>query len=155
MYETGILEWLIPSFAGIRNLMQFNQYHSFTVDEHTLKAMDEMTSFVHDESPVGSAYQGVRHRATLHLAMLMHDVGKGREGDHSIVGEQLCDDVAVRLQMAANKKSMLMFLVRYHLIMPDLAFRRDITDATMLVDFAPCGCSGITANALCFVRGRH
>jgi len=136
MYETGILEWLIPSFAGIRNLMQFNQYHSFTVDEHTLKAMDEMTSFAHDESPVGSAYQGVRHRATLHLAMLMHDVGKGREGDHSIVGEQLCEEVAVRLQMAANKKSMLMFLVRYHLIMPDLAFRRDITDATMLVDFA-------------------
>ncbi|MDA1231120.1 MAG: [protein-PII] uridylyltransferase [Planctomycetota bacterium] len=136
MHETGVLDWLIPSFAGIRNLMQFNQYHSFTVDEHTLKAMDEMTSFARDESPVGSAYQGVRHRATLHLAMLMHDVGKGREGDHSIVGEQLCDDVAVRLQMAANKKTMLMFLVRYHLIMPDLAFRRDITDATMLVDFA-------------------
>jgi len=136
MYETGILEWLIPPFASIRNLMQFNQYHSFTVDEHTLKAMDEMTSFAHDESPVGSAYQGVRHRATLHLAMLMHDAGKGCEGDHSIVGEQLCDEVAVRLQMAANKKTMLMFLVRYHLIMPDLAFRRDITDPTMLVDFA-------------------
>ena len=136
MYETGILEWLIPAFARIRNLMQFNQYHSFTVDEHTLKAMDEITSFAHDESPVGSAYQGVRHRATLHLALLMHDVGKGYEGDHSIVGEQLADDVAVRLQMAANKKSMLMFLVRYHLIMPDLAFRRDITDPTMLVDFA-------------------
>ena len=136
MYETGILEWLIPPFSSIRNLMQFNQYHSFTVDEHTLKAMDEMTSFAVDESPVGSAYQGVRHRATLHLAMLMHDAGKGREGDHSIVGEQLCDEVAVRLQMAANKKTMLMFLVRYHLIMPDLAFRRDITDATMLVDFA-------------------
>ncbi len=136
MYETGILEWLIPPFAGVRNLLQFNQYHSFTVDEHTLKAMDEIASFATDESPVGSAYQGVRHRATLHLALLMHDVGKGRGGDHSIVGEALADDVAVRLQMAANKKSMLMFLVRYHLIMPDLAFRRDITDATVLVDFA-------------------
>lgn len=136
MYETGILEWLVPPFASIRNLMQFNQYHSFTVDEHTLKAMDEITAFAHDESPVGSAYQGVRHRATLHLALLMHDVGKGKEGDHSIVGEQLADEVAVRLQMAANKKTMLMFLVRYHLIMPDLAFRRDITDPTMLVDFA-------------------
>lgn len=135
MYETGILEWLIPAFAGVRNLLQFNQYHSFTVDEHTLKAMDEICSFAHDESPVGSAYQGVRHRATLHLALLMHDVGKGRGGDHSIVGEALSADVAVRLQMAANKKSMLMFLVRYHLIMPDLAFRRDISDPTVLVDF--------------------
>lgn len=136
MYETGILEWLIPPFAGVRNLLQFNQYHSFTVDEHTLKAMDEIASFATEESPVGSAYQGVRHRATLHLALLMHDVGKGRGGDHSIVGEALADQVAIRLQMAANKKSMLMFLVRYHLIMPDLAFRRDITDATVLVDFA-------------------
>jgi [protein-PII] uridylyltransferase len=136
MYETGILEWLVPPFAGVRNLLQFNQYHSFTVDEHTLKAMDEIASFANDESPVGSAYQGVRHRATLHLALLMHDVGKGRGGDHSIVGEALSEDVAIRLQMAANKKSMLMFLVRYHLIMPDLAFRRDITDATVLVDFA-------------------
>lgn len=136
MYETGILEWLVPPFAGVRNLLQFNQYHSFTVDEHTLKAMDEIASFANDESPVGSAYQGVRHRATLHLALLMHDVGKGRGGDHSVVGEALSEDVAIRLQMAANKKSMLMFLVRYHLIMPDLAFRRDITDATVLVDFA-------------------
>jgi [protein-PII] uridylyltransferase len=136
MYETGILQWLIPPFAGVRNLMQFNQYHSFTVDEHTLKAMDEMVAFARDDSPVGSAYHGVRHRATLHLAMLMHDVGKGLDGDHSIVGEQLCEQVAVRLQMAANKKSMLMFLVRYHLIMPDLAFRRDISDPTVLLDFA-------------------
>lgn len=135
MYETGVLEWLIPAFAGVRNLLQFNQYHSFTVDEHTLKAMDEICSFAHDESPVGSAYQGVRHRATLHLALLMHDVGKGRGGDHSVVGETLADEVAVRLQMAANKKSMLMFLVRYHLIMPDLAFRRDISDPAVLVDF--------------------
>ncbi len=136
MYETGALEWLVPPFAGIRNLMQFNQYHSFTVDEHTLKAMDEIAAFAHDASPVGSAYQGVRHRATLHLAMLMHDVGKGREGDHSIVGEQLAAQVAVRLQMAANKKTMMMFLVRHHLIMPDLAFRRDITDSAVLLDFA-------------------
>ncbi|MBL8811896.1 MAG: [protein-PII] uridylyltransferase [Planctomycetaceae bacterium] len=136
MYETGVLQWLVPPFGEIRNLMQFNQYHSFTVDEHTLKAIDEMAAFANDESPVGSAYQGIRHRGTLHLALLMHDVGKGRGGDHSIVGEQLAEQVATRLQMAANKKSMLMFLVRHHLIMPDIAFRRDITDAAMLVDFA-------------------
>ncbi|MFN8708098.1 MAG: [protein-PII] uridylyltransferase [Planctomyces sp.] len=136
MYETGVLEWLIPSFAGIRCLIQFNQYHSFTVDEHTFKAMDEMVAFETDESPVGSAYRGVRHRATLHLAMLMHDVGKGREGDHSIIGAEICDTLAVRLQMAANKKSMLEFLVRHHLVMPNLAFRRDISAPSVLMDFA-------------------
>ncbi len=136
MYETGVLEWLIPPFEEIRCLIQFNQYHSFTVDEHTLKAMDEIVGFNKDDSPVGSAYRSVRHRATLHLALLMHDVGKGREGDHSIVGAELCDQVAVRLQMAENKKSMLRFLVLHHLVMPNLAFRRDISDSAVLVDFA-------------------
>lgn len=136
MYETGFLEWLIPPFAGIRCLIQFNQYHSFTVDEHTLKAMDEIVAFATDDSPVGSAYRSVRHKATLHLSLLMHDIGKGQEGDHSIIGAALSEQVAVRLQMAENKKSMLIFLVRHHLVMPNLAFRRDISDSAVLVDFA-------------------
>jgi [protein-PII] uridylyltransferase len=136
MYETGVLEWLIPHFTGIRCLIQFNQYHSFTVDEHTLKAMDEMVAFETDDSPVGSAYRSVRHKATLHLSLLMHDVGKGQPGDHSIIGAEMCEEVAVRLQMAENKKSMLMFLVRHHLVMPNLAFRRDISAPAVLVEFA-------------------
>lgn len=136
MYETGYLEWLIPQFSGIRCLIQFNQYHSFTVDEHTMKAMDEMVAFAGDESPVGSAYSSVRHRATLHLAMLMHDIGKGQDGDHSIIGAEICDAVAQRLQMAENKKSMLKLLVLHHLVMPNLAFRRDISDSAVLVEFA-------------------
>lgn len=136
MAETRFLEWLIPPFREIRNLMQFNQYHSFTVDEHTLKTIDEVAKFASEKTAVGSAYQEIRHRATLHLALLMHDIGKGRAGDHSIIGEQLALNVAERLQLAANKRSMLMFLVRYHLIMPDLALRRDITDRVVLLDFA-------------------
>jgi [protein-PII] uridylyltransferase len=136
MYETGILEWLIPQFSGIRCLIQFNQYHSFTVDEHTLKAIDCMVAFRNDKSPVGSAYQSVRHRATLHLAILMHDIGKGKDGDHSKIGAEICQDVAVRLQMAENKKQMMMFLVLHHLDMPNLAFRRDVSDSAILVGFA-------------------
>jgi len=136
MAETGVLDWLVPPFREIRNLMQFNQYHSFTVDEHTLKTLDEVARFASDQSPVGSAYKEIRHRATLHLALIMHDSAKGRAGDHCIVGETLAEQVAERLQLAANKKSMLMFLVRHHLIMPDLAFRRDITDRRVLMDFA-------------------
>ncbi len=136
MAETEFLDWLVPPFAEIRNLMQFNQYHSFTVDEHTLKTIDEVAKFTAEDSPVGSAYREIRHRGTLHLALILHDIGKGRAGDHSVIGEEIADAVASRLQMAANKKSMLKFLVRQHLIMPDLAFRRDITDRVMLMDFA-------------------
>ncbi|MEZ6062718.1 MAG: [protein-PII] uridylyltransferase [Planctomycetaceae bacterium] len=136
MNETGILQWLIPEFAEIGCLIQFNQYHSYTVDEHTLKTIHEVVALARDESPVGSAYEGVRHKATLHLSLLMHDIGKGREGDHSIIGAEICEGVATRLQMAEHKKQMMKFLVRHHLVMPDLAFRRDITDPSLLTDFA-------------------
>lgn len=136
MHETGVLEWLLPPFAEIRCLMQFNHYHSYTVDEHTLKTIDEVIALEKDESPLGSAYRGVRHKATLHLALLMHDIGKGREGDHSIIGEQLCEEIGTRLQMAENKKQMMAFLVRQHLFMPDMALRRDYTDAALNGEFA-------------------
>ncbi|MDG1893560.1 MAG: [protein-PII] uridylyltransferase [Fuerstiella sp.] len=136
MYETRVLDWLVPAMSEIRCLMQFNQYHSFTVDEHTLKTIDEVVSFADDETPVGSAYNSLRHKATLHIALILHDIAKGRDGDHSILGEQIADEVGVRLQTAENKKRMIMFLVRQHLVMPDLAFRRDITDQALLMDFA-------------------
>ena len=136
MYETKVLDWLIPEVSEIRCLMQFNQYHSYTVDEHTLKTIDEVVSLADDDSAVGSAYRSVQHKATLHLSLILHDIGKGRDGDHSIIGEKIADETGVRLQTAVNKKQMMMFLVRHHLVMPDLAFRRDITDQALLVDFA-------------------
>lgn len=136
MFETNVLDWLIPAIGEIRCLMQFNHYHSFTVDEHTLKTIDEVVKFVDDDSALGTAYNSVRHKATLHTALILHDIGKGRDGDHSLIGEQIAEDVALRLQTPENKKRMMMFLVRYHLTMPDLAFRRDVTDQALLVDFA-------------------
>ncbi len=136
MYETEVLDWLIPPISEIRYLMQFNQYHSYTVDEHTLKTIDEVVGFAEEESPVGTAYNSVRHKASLHTALILHDIGKGRDGDHSIVGEQIAEEVSIRLQTAENKKRMIMFLVRQHLVMPDLAFRRDISDQALLVVFA-------------------
>lgn len=136
MHETGVLEWLLPPFAEIRCLMQFNHYHSYTVDEHTFKTIDEVVALQDEDSSLGSAYRSVRHKATLHLALLMHDIGKGRDGDHSIIGESLCDEVGTRLQMAENKKQMMAFLVRQHLFMPDMALRRDYTDAALIGEFA-------------------
>lgn len=136
LYETRVLEWLVPPMAEIRCLMQFNQYHSYTVDEHTLKAVDEMVALEDEESSVGTAYRNVRHKATLHLSMVMHDIAKGRDGDHSIVGEQVAEEIGERLQMTLSKRQMMMSLVRHHLVMPDLAFRRDITDPALLLDFA-------------------
>ncbi|MCR9198221.1 MAG: [protein-PII] uridylyltransferase [Planctomycetaceae bacterium] len=136
MFETKTLDWLVPAFSEVRYLMQFNQYHSFTVDEHTLKTIDEVVGFLDDNGPLGTAYDSVRHKATLHLSLILHDIGKGRDGDHSIIGEGIAEETAIRLQTPENKKRMMMFLVRQHLVMPDLAFRRDISDQALLMDFA-------------------
>ncbi len=136
MYASGVLEYVIPWFAHTRGLIQFNQYHSWTVDEHTLRAIRAAVAFRDDEGKIGSAYRAVRHKATLHLAILLHDIGKGFDRAHSEVGAEIAELVGPRLSMSPHKVEMLSFLVREHLTMAHLALRRDISDTQLVVDFA-------------------
>ncbi len=136
MYDTGVLELLIPQFAHTRALLQFNQYHSFTVDEHTLRAVEAAAELEHDEGPVGAAYRDIHNKDILHLALLLHDVGKGYEEDHSEVGKRIAADVASQLQLNDVQSETLIFLVHKHLQMSHLAFRRDISDPEVLFRFA-------------------
>ena len=89
MYNTGVLERLIPEMSHARCLLQFNQYHSYTVDEHSLRAVEAVEKFEQDSGPVGAAYREIRQKQILHLALLLHDLGKGFEEDHSEVGRRL------------------------------------------------------------------
>lgn len=136
MYSTGLLEYLIPQFRHARGLIQFNHYHSYTVDEHTLRAIEAADSFRNDEGIVGSAYRAVRHKASLLLAILLHDVGKGHDRDHSEVGAEIAELTGPRFTMSPHKAEMVVFLVRYHLKMSHLALRRDISDPRVVIDFA-------------------
>lgn len=136
MYDTGVLEILIPDFARVRGLLQFNQYHSYTVDEHTFRAIEIIERFDQQSGPVGAAYRDVRHKATLHLALLLHDVGKGLEGDHSVIGAEIAERIGRRLHLTESKHEMLVFLVRHHLDMAHLAFRRNFSDPSILLPFA-------------------
>lgn len=136
MYATGVLEHLIPHFAHTRGLIQFNHYHSYTVDEHTLRAIEAAVAFSTDEGKVGSAYRAVKHKASLHLAILLHDVGKGHERDHSELGAEIANEVGPRFTMSPHKQDMVSFLVLNHLKMSHLALRRDISDIGLIVDFA-------------------
>ncbi|MFK7821610.1 MAG: [protein-PII] uridylyltransferase [Planctomycetaceae bacterium] len=136
MYATGVLEHLIPQFAHTRGLIQFNQYHSFTVDEHTFRAIEAAVAFNKDDGRVGSAYRAVRHKASLHLAILLHDVGKGFERDHSELGAEIAKEVGPRFSMSPHKQEMISFLVLNHLKMSHLALRRDISDTQLIVEFA-------------------
>ncbi len=135
LYETGVLERVLPCLRHIRCLLQFNQYHHYTVDEHTLRTIDTVESFGTQETPLGQAYRAIPHKELLHLALLLHDAGKGFEEDHSEVGRRLAWDAAVRLGLPEHQRDLLVFLVHRHLLMATLAFRRDTSDPEVLLNF--------------------
>ncbi len=132
MYDTGLLEIVIPDFTRTRCLLQFNQYHSYTVDEHTLLAVESAINFEKRDSPLGTTYRQLKHKKLLHLALLLHDLGKGFEEDHSDVGKRIADRIGVRLHLTEREQSVLTFLVHKHLMMSHLAFRRDLHDPGLL-----------------------
>jgi len=136
MHDTTVLEHVIPEWKHVRCLLQFNQYHHFTVDEHTLQCMELCENFQTEESQLGATYRGIRQRELLHLALLLHDVGKGYPGDHSEVGATLAKTVCQRLQLTERQTDIVCFLIRQHLVMADLAFRHDISDLRILVEFS-------------------
>ncbi len=136
LHEVGILERFIPAFAHARGLLQFNQYHKYTVDEHSFRAIDHATDLLADNGPLGNVYRGIAHKQVLHLALLIHDLGKGYPGDHSEVGARIAEDTAQRLGLDAHDREALTFLVRQHLLMNHLAFRRDTSDEQLIVRFA-------------------
>lgn len=135
MHETGVLEAVLPQLKHMRCLLQFNQYHSFTVDEHTLRAIEAAEAFERDPGPVGRAYRAIRHKELLHVAILLHDAAKGFKEDHCILGARWAVDASHRLGLRDHERELIEFLVRRHLEMADLAFRRDLSDPALLMGF--------------------
>lgn len=136
LHEVGVLEILVPPFAHARHLLQFNNYHKFTVDEHSIHAVERVATFAGDEGWLGDAWRELPRRRPLLLALLLHDLGKGFEGDHSEVGAEFARDVTARLGLPADEAEIVEFLVRHHLAMAHLAFRRDSGDESIVVGFA-------------------
>jgi len=136
MYKTGVLEHMLPPMTHARGLLQFNQYHSFTVDEHTLRAIEAVSKLEQEEGPLGTAYRSIPRKQILHLALLLHDLGKGFDEDHSEVGRRLAEQMAARFKLDSHDRELLTFLVHKHLQMAHLAFRRDISDPDVLLPFS-------------------
>ncbi|OUS22467.1 [protein-PII] uridylyltransferase [Rhodobacterales bacterium 59_46_T64] len=141
MNELGVLAAFIPEFEPIVAMMQFNMYHSYTVDEHTIQVIRNLAQIERgeliEELPVASSIlkQGVNRRV-LYVAMLLHDIGKGREQDHSVLGAKIARKVAPRLGLGKQDSETVEWLVRYHLLMSDMAQKRDIADPRTVRDFA-------------------
>ncbi len=136
MHRAHLLERLIPAFATVRGLMQFNQYHKYTVDEHSLLAVARAEAFEQESSVIGQVYREIPRKDLLHLAVLLHDLGKGREEDHSEAGKRLAEEAAARLAFNEQDTRTLVFLVHKHLLMAHTAFRRDPYDGNVLMTFA-------------------
>ncbi|MFN4193437.1 MAG: [protein-PII] uridylyltransferase [Tabrizicola sp.] len=141
MNELGVLSAFIPEFEAIVAMMQFNVYHHYTVDEHIIQTISCLAQIEREELveelPVASGIlkAGVNRRV-LYVALLLHDIGKGRPEDHSILGAQIARRVAPRLGLDPEECETVEWLVRYHLLMSDMAQKRDIGDPRTVRDFA-------------------
>jgi len=136
MHRARLLEKLIPAFARVRGLMQFNQYHKYTVDEHSILAVRLAERLLEDKGAVGTIYREIHQKDLLHLALLLHDLGKGRPEDHSEAGRIIAGKTAGRLGLDTLETPTLEFLVYKHLLMAHIAFRRDLHDEKVILNFA-------------------
>ena len=138
--ESGLLGRLVPEFGRIVGQTQFNMYHHFTVDEHTLRGIANISDIengrLHQELPVSTElFPKIANRRALYLAMLLHDVGKG-EGDQQIEGAKAAVIACRRLGLDEAEVELVSWLVGHHLIMSEVAQRRDIGDPKTISDFA-------------------
>ncbi|OYU38397.1 MAG: [protein-PII] uridylyltransferase [Pseudorhodobacter sp. PARRP1] len=141
MNELGVLSAFIPEFENIVAMMQFNVYHHYTVDEHIIQTISvlaqiERGELVEDLPLSSSILKAGVNRRVIYVALLLHDIGKGRPEDHSIIGAQLARRIAPRLGLNAEECETVEWLVRYHLLMSDMAQKRDIGDPRTVRDFA-------------------
>lgn len=141
MNEAGVFGRFVPDFGRVVAQMQFDMYHHYTVDEHTIRAIGllaEIEAGRHkDDHPLSTAIMGqIQSRRALYVAVLMHDIAKGRGGDHSVLGAELALTLCPRLGLSAAETETVSWLVRYHLLMSATAFKRDLADFKTILDFA-------------------
>ena len=140
MNEAGVFGKFIPDFGRVVAQTQFDMYHHFTVDEHTIRALGllakiEAGEFVEDHPLASTIIHKVLSRRVLYLAVLFHDIAKGRGGDHSIIGAGIAERVCPRLGLDEAETETVAWLVRYHLLMSHCAFKRDVSDPQTVIDF--------------------
>ena len=141
MNESGIIGRLLPDWARIVGKMQFDTYHVFTVDEHTIEAVRVLNTLERGElaliAPVASGLvDHLQSRRALYVAMLLHDIAKGRGGDHSELGAEVALQVGPALGLSAEETEMVSWLVLHHLLLSHSAFKRDIDDPKTILDLA-------------------
>lgn len=141
MHDSRFLGVILPEFGDILFQTQHDIYHVYTVDTHSILAVDELSKLKNgdydQEFPLfKKALEEVQGSGVLTLGVLFHDIGKGKGGNHSERGAEIAQVITRRLAYPDEERSEVEFLVRSHLLMPHLSQRRDLSDANMIAQFA-------------------
>jgi [protein-PII] uridylyltransferase len=140
MNEAGVLGRFIPDFGRVVAMMQFNMYHHYTVDEHLIRAVGILAEIERgtqkEDHPLASEiFPTIKGRRALYVAVLLHDIAKGRPEDHSVAGERIALQLGPRLGLTPEETETAAWLVRHHLLMSETAQMRDLNDFKTILDF--------------------
>ena len=140
MNEAGVFGRFVPDFGRVVAQMQHDMYHVYTVDEHTIRAIGilariENGTYAEDHPLSAEIIKKVKMRRVLYVAVLLHDIAKGRGGDHSVLGEEVARQLCPRLGLDDSETETVAWLVRWHLAMSNTAFKRDLDDPKTIQDF--------------------
>jgi len=140
MNEANVFGRFVPDFGKVNAQMQFDMYHHYTVDEHTIRAIGLLSRIergeLKDDHPRSSRLiHKVKSRRAAYVAVLLHDIAKGRHGDHSVLGAAVAEELCPRFGLSEEETELVAWLVRYHLLMSATAFKRDLTDPKTIEDF--------------------
>ncbi len=140
MNETGVLGRFVPEFGRIVAMMQFNMYHSYTVDEHLIRSIGVLAKIERGDRPeFGLAVelsQQIKNRTLLYVAVFLHDIAKGRPEDHSIAGARVARKLCPRFGLSASDTDTVAWLIEQHLTMSTIAQSRDLSDRKTIENFA-------------------
>lgn len=138
MHQLGVLGAYLPEFGGLDCLVQYDIYHIYTVDEHTLVALENLESLGGDQAPamLAQAFAEFERKDLLYLSVLLHDVGKWKRQEHISCGVEMTKELVERLALPEDERRLLVFLVRRHQDMVMISRRRDLDDIEMIRDFA-------------------
>ncbi len=136
MNELGVLSAFIPEFKDLVGFFQPGVYHCYTADEHTLIALNNLEKIFENDSRLSKIYEGIKNKDILFLAVLLHDIAKPHSiSGHEIIGAEIASTVMERIGYEENEIELVQFLVRNHLRMEQVAFRRNLNDAATLNSF--------------------
>ncbi|MBN9488115.1 MAG: [protein-PII] uridylyltransferase [Alphaproteobacteria bacterium] len=139
--EAGVFGRFVPDFGRVVAQTQHDMYHTYTVDEHTIRAIGMLANIengtLKEDLPVSTeVVHKILSRPVLYLGVLLHDIAKGRGGDHSVLGAEVAMQLCPRLGLSAAETETVAWLVRHHLAMSATAFQRDLMDPKTIESFA-------------------